>query len=499
MRKLSLQILILTACLFGGANGHAQDGIKLPDIGDSSGAIVSDMDEREYGEMLMREIRRLSVVVEDPLSAAYIRDIGYEIVAQSDDPSQQFTFFLVENDAVNAFAAPGGYIGVHSGLVLLAEEESELAGVLAHEVAHVTQKHIARAIERQQKVNLPLMLLALGAAIAAAGSDSGDGVPAALMGGQALAAQLQINFTRSNEYEADRVGIRTLARAGFDPDGMANFFSKMTRLSRNYGEGPPEFLRTHPVGTSRIAEAENRAKQVRVSETTARDERNFQLIRERLRVITNDEPNTLVAHYKELMAAGKAQDADHYGLALAYLQSGRPLKATEALDHFRQGESSLPISLLEAEAAIRLGQLDVGKAKFSTLKERLPRNLAVRIMEAEAYLQAGMTEELKILEEELRPMLTRNPDEPGLFLTYSRIAGAANQTIRAREAHAEYMLHQGRVYDAVVQLENLAKQPDLSYYQRARIDARLAEIRPLLAKLQEENGYDPSEGKRRRY
>lgn len=182
--------------------------IELPDIGASADRLASPDEESRYGESMLREFRRLNLVMEDPLVVDYLRSLGYRLVAQSEHQADDFTFFVVRSDEINAFAAPGGYIAVNVGLMHTMETESELAAVLGHEIAHISQRHLVRAWESMQKASLPIALAMIGAAIAAQGV-KGDGTEAALIGGMGLIQQQQINFTRDNEYEADRIGIHT--------------------------------------------------------------------------------------------------------------------------------------------------------------------------------------------------------------------------------------------------------------------------------------------------
>ena len=225
--------LLLALLIF--VSGAGADDINLPDMGSPADAILSNSDEAQLGRMIMREI-------------------GSRVVAQANDGDHAFTFFVVEDERINAFALPGGYIGVHTGLIEATRNEDELAGVIAHEVAHVTQRHIARAIHANSRQSILSTALMLGAIIVAAAGGSSDAVQGAMAVAQGTAAQAQINFTRSNEYEADRVGIAALADAGFDPYGMASFFEVMSRQTTTSPDmRAPEFLRTHPVTTARIA------------------------------------------------------------------------------------------------------------------------------------------------------------------------------------------------------------------------------------------------------
>jgi predicted Zn-dependent protease len=229
-------------------------------MGSPADAILSKTDEAQIGRAIMHSIRASGHLVEDPLITEYVNEIGHRVAAFANDGEYKFTFFVVNDPSINAFALPGGFIGVHTGLIEATRSEDELAGVLAHEIAHVTQRHIARAIHansRQSLMSTAIMLGAILAGAAGAGSDVVQGGIAVAQGSQ---AQAQINFTRSNEHEADRIGIEALADAGFDPQGMASFFEV---ISRQTGSGEfklPEFLRTHPVSSARIAESRSRAR-----------------------------------------------------------------------------------------------------------------------------------------------------------------------------------------------------------------------------------------------
>jgi beta-barrel assembly-enhancing protease len=274
--------ITLAGALLGAAAlpfSHA-DLADLPSMGDTAGQLISPEQEKQFGESFMRQIRRSGKLVQDPELNDYLQQLGYRLAAASDAPGYGFTFFLVDDPSINAFAGPGGYIGVHTGLLLAARNESELAGVLAHEIAHVTQRHLLRAYEAAQRMSLPTAA-ALLAAILIGSQDSQAG-QAALVGLQAASAQYQINFTRANEHEADRVGIQTLVRSGIDPRGMPDFFERLHQQTRLYGNRLPEFLSTHPVTTSRIAETAARAE-AHAGEGR-RDSLGFQLARTSLQV-----------------------------------------------------------------------------------------------------------------------------------------------------------------------------------------------------------------------
>jgi predicted Zn-dependent protease len=531
---------VLTAILAFGVSlaAGAQEELRLPDIGSSAAAILSPDEERQIGQQMLRSLRGARVVADDPLLDEYIADIGYRLVANSERPEQPFTFFLVRSEQINAFAAPGGYIGMNTGLIATAESESEVAAVLAHEVAHVTQRHLVRAFESMQKVSLPIMLAMVGALIAASGS-SGDAAQAAVVGGSALLQQQQINFTRGNEYEADRMGIQILARSGFDPQAMADFFWRMGRATRaNTGEGVPEFLRTHPVTVSRISEAKDRANRI-ASEVPAastaapadagvlalyappaatggrtvaiaglpgaddlaeqarfareirslrdaaaaapRDPSAFARFRERARVLGATNPGDLIPYYRRAIAAGDGDaDAMHYGLALSLSRAGQAREAIPLLQALAASDpDSIVWALALAEAEDAAGYANLARDRLNALAARYPGHRAVAIAHAQQLIASGSPQAAATAVDRLRPLLAGSGDDALLQLTFARACELAGDEIRAGEAHAEVALLSGRFDDALQQLSNLLRRTDVDYYQRARIEARIAQITPV--------------------
>src|SRR5690606_35672994 len=267
--------------------------VNLPDIGSPADALLSKSDEAILGREIMRSIRASGMLVEDPIVNEYINEIGHRLAAQVNQGDHRFTFFVVDDPHINAFALPGGDIGVHTALLEATRSEDELAGVLAHEIAHVTQRHIARALHANQRQSILSTAIMLGAILAGAASGSGDAMQGAIAVAQGTAIQQRINFTRANEYEADRVGIAALADAGFDPQGMASFFEVIPDNTRPVEARVPEFLRTHPVSSARIAEARSRARSYPV--VNQPDSPSYGLVRSRLMVARARTPEEAVA------------------------------------------------------------------------------------------------------------------------------------------------------------------------------------------------------------
>lgn len=454
-------------------------GEGLPDLGDSSARMISVEKEREYSEGLLRQLRNYDFSIDDPELVEYLETLAYRLVQGSGRTETTFHFELIDVPVVNAFASPGGLVVVFSQLMLHAETESELAGVLAHEIAHVTQRHIARRMESSVEDALPILLGAVALAIATQGQ--GDGAQAALAGGMALMQQRQINFTRENEHEADRVGIQTLAKSGFDPIGTADFFARMGNLHRTQGEKPPEYLQTHPVTTTRIAEAKARADNLRTPGSHATS-LEFALMRERLRVLTTRDMPALVRYYKDTRGATPLERrALAYGLALAQSRAGNANEALRSLTALAKSDPQrLSYQLALAEAERNLRDFDAADARYQRLLTDRPGHRVISIAYARSQIERDSVESGQRAVDVLRPVVDRNREDPGLQELYARASQLAGQPVRAAEAWAQAYFLRGKFEDAMRQLEQTAERDDLDYYERARIDAQVAEWLPIV-------------------
>lgn len=511
----ALSLALALAC-----HARAQDS-ELPDIGSSAAELIDPAVEAEYGAYLLYELRRMGLVIEDPLVHDWLQAMGYRLAAASDAPRHGYTFFMLRDREINAFATLGGYVGMNAGLVLTAEDEAEVAGVMAHEVAHVTQRHVLRAYERARKDQVPILLAMLGAIAASqavGGSTPGDSSSAnasmaAVAGAMALMQQRQIDYTRSNESEADRIGIQTLARAGYDPNGMADFFERMQRASRGNSGGYqlPEYLRTHPVTTLRISETRQRAARLAEQplstatppsrpslllpdalslsggsgELPGRED-VFGWARERLRVLSAASARDAVDEYEALARAPGAEvdDAQRYGLALARMRAGRPREAEAGLEKLLEAHpGDLWLELAHAEAAALSRRHAVADERFESLLRRHPDSRAVRLAYADALGERATAEAGRRAQDVLRPLLSRAGEDPLFQRSFARASELAGDEIRAGEAYAEAAFLNGRAIDALNQLDRLKQREDLSYYQRARIEARMAAITPVVLEM----------------
>ncbi len=477
IRKCTL-VLLATGLTFAVLAPAAE--INLPDIGSPADATLSKNDEAQLGRAIMRQIRKSGRVVEDPLVNEYVNEIGHRIAAQANnDGIYDFSFFVIEDPAINAFALPGGFIAVHTGLLEATRSEDELAGVLAHEISHVTQRHIARAIHSGRRQSIMSMAIMLGAILAAVAGADGDAVQGAIAIAQGTAAQQQINFTRSNEYEADRVGISALANAGFDPQGMASFFEVISRSNTPLEFRTPEFLRTHPVSSARIAEARSRARNYPPVHTS--DTVNYGVARARILVTSKSTPEEAVRYF-EREPYEYQSDVERYGRAVAYLRHGRNAEANKIFEELANKDPEvIAYHIGLADAQLAMEAIDESVATFESARELFPRNVPLVIHYAEALLKLGHAQEAH---EILLDLLNNVPPTPEQVRLIARAAIAAGETAEAHYYMAEYRFIIGDLIGGVNFLRQALKVPELEEIQRIRFEARIDFIREFMTEEQ---------------
>src|SRR5450631_584742 len=294
----------------------------LPELGDPSGADMSFAQERRLGESVVRDLRSQGAYLDDPEVNGYLNELGNRLVTAIPGAPFDFLFFAVNDATINAFALPGGYVGVNTGLILLTQNESELAAVLAHEISHVTQHHIARSVSKQKDAMLAT-LAALAAAVVASrssSSNSGQMTQAAIASAQGIAIQMQINFTRQNEQEADRIGFQRLDAAGFDVTGMATLMERLQRSTRFVEGNAPSYLRDHPVTYERIADAQARAHDKAFRQV--KDSLDFNMVRALVRSYQGT-PREAILFFEDALAEKRYNEpiAARYGLVAALLRA----------------------------------------------------------------------------------------------------------------------------------------------------------------------------------
>jgi beta-barrel assembly-enhancing protease len=494
-RHLGLLVSFLAAATLAGAQETERSRVtlgpppaqnSLPDLGSSANALISRADEYQIGRMIMRDLRNENQLLEDPETVDYLQNLGQRIGVEAQEGEQHLNFFAVRDQSINAFALPGGFIGVHTGLLLLTNSEAELAGVVAHEIGHVVQRHIARAVQAQSRSSIATLATMLGAILVGAATGNADAMPGIIAIAQGTAMQQQINFTRMEEHEADRVGINYLAAAGYDPNGMAGFFASMMRERGVGGEELPSLLLTHPVDTVRLAEA--RARVASMPAYPRRPESElYPYIRERVRVVASASDADLRNYYERMLAGDPTNSPLQYGAALAEIKSGSAANAVQLLKPLVVAHPQL--SLLHI--ALAQAQLDAGHKSdaIATFKRGLtlaPRNVPLSVRYAETLLTLGEAKKAHQLLLDLFNVVTPTPEQ--IKLT-AMAASAAGDTGDAYYYMAELHISSGDLMLATTQLDLALAAPDLTEVQRKRFIARRDEIRGY---LREQRGDRPS-------
>lgn len=484
MKTLRLMTLLLLACVAVAPSARAQNASgDLPDIGNPASTKLSLADEYKIGLMILRSLRDEGQIVEDPEVAEYIQSVGQRLASQAHEGSHRFTFFVVRDPEINAFALPGGFIGINAGLLTATRNESELAGVLAHEISHVTQRHIARSVQNAGRTNLASAAAVLAAILVG----TATGMPAdAVMGGvsaaQGLAAQQQINFTRANESEADRVGIRVLSAAGFDPIGMADFFET---LQQRYGLQQaivPPMLQTHPVTSERIAETRDRALKLRTGAVV--DGPSYPLIRERLRVLSMPSDTDFQAQYASGQDA-TAPAATRYGRALALMAGRAPAEAVPLLRALQQQNPDITqYHTALGQALLEAGDIEASRRVLADAVRLFPRNVPVTMRYAQTLVRAG---DAKGAHRVLLDLFNNVPPTPAQARYIAEVANTAGDTAEAYYYMAEYYVMGGELTMAIDQLRLALGVPQLTAVQRQRFQARIDELSEYLPRGRKSN------------
>jgi beta-barrel assembly-enhancing protease len=491
-------IRVIASCLLGAACGiglAAQENRpanvplgpppvqnSLPDLGSGANAILSRADEYQIGRMVVRDLRSQNLLLDDPETADYLQSLGNRIGAEAQDGEHKLTFLPVRDNSINAFALPGGFIGIHSGLLLLTEDESELAAVMAHEIGHVTQRHIARTVQAEGRIGLTSIATLLGAVLIGIATGSPDATMGMVSMAQATTMQQQINFTRREEHEADRVGIGYLAAAGFDPNGMPGFFSTMMRQRGIGGDDIPPLLLTHPVETERLAEARARIESMPPMPRRS-DSASYPYIRERLRVLTNPPKNDLRRYYTNRRANEPSDPALQYGQALAEIAANNASAAVSLLKPLVSAQPQLPLlHTALAQALLAADQKDKAIATFENALMLSPRNVPISVRYAEALVKVGSAKKAHAL---LLDLFNNVPPTPEQIRLIAIVANAAGDTADAYYYMGELNIANGDLMLATTQLDLALAVPGINEVQRKRFTARRDEIRDF---LREERG-----------
>ena len=469
-RRLSAAVLLCALFAPGDAAVRAEG---LPDLGESAQGDFSPQTERKVGESVFNDIRnREPSYLDDPEVSAYLNRIGHKLVAQAETGGTGFEFFALKDPMLNAFALPGGYIGVHTALILAAQSESELAGVLAHEISHVTQRHMARLLNKSAQ-GQAASLLAMAVAILAARSNP-DAAMGAVVAGQAGAIQNQLNYSRDFEREADRIGLQVLERSGYDIRGMATFFDRLQKFGRLYENNAPGYLRTHPLTTERIADMENRIEGRPYKQVA--DSTEFVLVKAKLRAQLGT-PQEAVTDFTTQLKAGKygSEAAVRYGLAQARSRAQDYAGAEREVAELRALKLVSPmLETLAADLRRKRGDADGAIRLLRAARSHYPEDRAVAYALIDTLQDAGRNADaLAVASEDLLAY----PSDPRMHLKQAKSYAGLGQRAQQHRAQGEAYALQGQTAEAVVQFELAQRAGDGDYYVQAQVDARLRELK----------------------
>ena len=467
--------LFTATCLVAQPTLAAND---LPDLGESAQSVFTPQQERALGNNIMAEIRAYKDYDDDPEVVDYLNSIGNRLVANSTDRGRTFEFFLMRDNTLNAFALPGAFVGVHSGLLLAAESESELASVLAHEIGHVTQRHIARQIAGQERSGWAT-LAALALAILVARSNA-QAAQAAVAGAQAASIQSQLDYTREYEREADRTGVELLSKTGFDARGAVSFFERLQRNNRVYETNAPQYLRTHPLTSDRIADIQNRVEQLPIKQ--APDSLAFQLVRAKLRALLHPTKDAL-RYFDGLRQ--EAPNASHenavvasYGLATVLRRMNDFAGAEKALAPARK---KAPNALTENLAAKIKRDLKDPKAALGIYQTGLKQfgdSRALSYGYAETLIETNDSKQALAF---IADRLLLSSGDADLYDLQGKAYAAQGKKLLQHQSLAEAYVRIGNLSAAVDQLQIAVRSGDGDYYQQSSVEARLKELRTELA------------------
>lgn len=466
-RLLASGFLIL-GTLMGPVLGQGL-GARLPELGDVTEVQWSHRAERDAARSIMQHVRlRHPAYLDDAVLTHYLQTLGARLALHSDRPGTPLSFFALRDAQINAFALPGGYIGINTGLILATQSEAELASVLAHEIAHVTQRHIAQRVEQQNRASFLMLASVLMGALAA--RHNPDMAQAAIMGAQASAVDAHLAYSRAFEREADRIGLQMLTQAGFDPRGMALLFERMQRQQRVMDTGIPPYWQSHPLTTERIAEAMQRVESMPYRQQP--DSLTFELARARARVLQEGGHEAL-----RFFTALPNQDwlAVRYGVALAALKANRPQDAKAALDRISPVLREHPwLAILYAQVLAQEGKHAAALAHLEKVHAQHPDHRPLILERLGFLLATGKAERARDL---AQAHTQTHPDEPAFWQGLANAQAALGARFEQHQAQAEFYVRMGALSEAINQLEQAQRLPGVDFRAAAILDARLRELR----------------------
>lgn len=478
--KHTHSLLAISALVLTLHTGTATASNDLPVLGDATSSVITPQQEHQLGRNWARSLRREAPLLQDPILKQYLNDLLWQLVSNSQLTDRRIEVIPINNKAVNAFAAPGGIIGVNGGLFLATQSEAELASVLAHEIAHLSQRHYAQQLEEERR-NKPLMLAGLLASILVAAADPQAGT-AAITSTLGASAQNQLAFSRRNEREADRIGMQTLVASGFDPYAMPKMFEELQRSSR-FSQKPPEFLLTHPVTESRIADALNRASELPRVPQHARDI-EFDMVRARMQVHYADDPERIFDNFRQ-NAKNTGNPRDYYGMLVAALSLNRFDEARTALEKLPPKWRQHPyVRVTEDELLIAEQHPQKAYSSAQALLKLYPDSMPVQYQYVQAARLVGQYQDAAST---LRQLTSEYPDDTDFWSQRAETEGQAGNIAALHLARIQYYLLTGQMDLAKRQLEFARREKNLSSIDRARLDQKEQEIKTLQQQMKDES------------
>ena len=474
MRTLHKPISILLMAILMlavGSNIFAQTDHydQLPDLGSQAANFLSDSEADMLGKAFIRQSRYQQPYVSDPELVQYINHLGQRLLEVSKDAGKDYQFYLIDNNVINAFAVPGGHIALHTAILVKSESESELASVIAHEISHVSQRHIARKLETSRYDSW----LALGALLAAAAAGGTDAAQAAFSLANASIIDRQLTYSRSFEAEADSLGIRLMSRADFDPAAMPVFFKRLLDESRINKSNAPEFLRSHPLTINRIAESADRARTY--PKALPQDESEFLLMRAKATAGYAKDKGQIRDLYKAKLVEGDNSLATHYTYALAASENGdHDLARKEFAAILVKHPKNITVRLSQAENELYANNIELGLAQ---LKELYEQQIAIGNHLIDIYYANALvlSKHNKTAIPILRSAISNDPNEPYLHILLSRAYGESGDNLGAFQERGEYHYLRGNYEFALKQFKRARKFTD-SQYELARLNARIEDV-----------------------
>lgn len=469
---MKLKTILIAVLLVTSIGADVARANELPELGDVSQTVLTPLQEQAIAEQILRDVATSDDVVQDAEVTAYLQALGTRLVSSSPDSQLKFNFFVVQDSSINAFAMPGGVVGVHTGLILAANSESELASVLGHEIGHVTQHHLARMLASQKYDTFKNIAgIALALLVARANPQLASG---ALTTASAVGVQNQLDYTREHEREADRIGLQILDSGGFDVRAMPAFFTTLQRGTRFAEGGAPSFLRTHPLTSERIADVTNRVEHMTYKQVP--DSVEFQYVRAKL-FANNGVVESNIAVFEQNIRDHRYTNeaAEHYGLAVAYLRKNALVQTEKELAWLKKNAPQhAMIENLSARLQVAKNNPQQAAKQYASALKLYPDNRALIYGYADHFLAIKQPDSaIKLVKEKL----SLYPNDAYFYDVLAKAYTMQNKILLSCQAQGEAYFRKYDLARAIEQMELASKANDGDFYQKSIVEARLKELR----------------------